>query len=139
MKPDTVTQINKAIAVMRRTENLRMTAWQLSNSLDVHIAQNEAELHTLRAEKGPADGSYDTWKQAAVVERKKRVALERSVKRFVEQPATLSSNDVSYIVTGATDNPIRTFHKSDYKLASYFIQGYRAAQSDMETRLEDHV
>lgn len=37
-----------------------------------------AELHILRAERGPADGSYATWKEAAVAERLRRVKAEQA-------------------------------------------------------------
>ena len=38
-------------------------------------ADTWAELHRLRAERGPSDGSYPTWKDAAVAERSARVKL----------------------------------------------------------------
>lgn len=38
-----------------------------------------AELHQLRAERGPGDGSYATWKDAAVAERIRRVRAEKAL------------------------------------------------------------
>lgn len=40
-------------------------------------AEAWAELTRLRAERGPADGQYATWKEAAAAERQQRVRLQQ--------------------------------------------------------------
>lgn len=42
-------------------------------------AEHWAELHRLRAERGPDDGKHETWKAAAISERVMRVAAEKAL------------------------------------------------------------
>jgi len=65
-------------------------------------AEAWAELHTLRAERGPADGGYATWKDAAVAERKRRVELERTV------AATVPARDAALEEAAAKIDAMKT-------------------------------
>lgn len=42
-------------------------------------ADHWAELHRLRAERGPSGDGHETWRDAAIAERKRRVAAEKSL------------------------------------------------------------